>query len=139
MVFRRRVELFFGSIFHLNGSQRFLGTEWCRAAWFAIAFTLVFATALRTPAQTSVLMHHYDVGRTGQNTSETVLTPANVNSSTFEKLFSVPVDGAVYAQPLYVPGVAVAGQGSHNVVFVATEHDSLFAFDADTGGTPFSD
>jgi hypothetical protein len=135
MVFQRRVWLFFGLRFPRNGSQKCHRAGRRLAAWCALALAF-FSAAAGTSAQTSVLMHHYDLGRTGQNTNETILTTANVNSATFEKLFSVPVDGAVYAQPLYVPGVLVAGQGTHNVVFVATEHDSLYAFDADTGGTP---
>ena len=64
-------------------------------------------------AQTPILTQHYDNGRNGQNTSETILTTANVNSVTFGKLFSLSVQGYVYAQPLYVPGVAIAGQGDH--------------------------
>lgn len=79
----------------------------------------------------SILTHHYDVARTGANLSETVLTPANVNSTQFGKLFSLPVDGQMYAQPLYVPGVSIPGKGTHNVVYAATEHDSVYAFDAD--------
>jgi hypothetical protein len=59
-----------------------------------------------------------------------------VNSTAFGKLFSLSVVGYVYAPPLYVPGVAIAGQGTHNVLYVATEHDLLYAFDADTGGAP---
>ena len=78
-----------------------------------------------------VFTQHNDNGRTGQNVNETTLTPANVNSKSFGKLFAQAVDGQVYAQPLYVPNVSIAGQ-SHNVIYVATEADSVFAFDADS-------
>ena len=69
--------------------------------------------------------------RTGANLDETILTPTNVNSSTFGKLFSYPLDGIAFASPLYVPHIDIPGIGYHNVVIVATENDSVYAFDAD--------
>ena len=77
-----------------------------------------------------VLTYHNDVSRDGADTQEYALTAATVGSSTFGKLFSCAVDGAVYAQPLWVPGLTIGG-ASHNVLFVATQHDSLYALDAD--------
>jgi hypothetical protein len=84
------------------------------------------------PSATPVLQYHNDLASTGQNLAETALTPANVNSASFGKLFSTAVDGQVYAQPLYVPGLTVGG-AAHNVLFVATQHDSVYALDADSG------
>jgi outer membrane protein assembly factor BamB len=82
---------------------------------------------------TNVLTYHNDVARTGQNLTETTLTHANVNSSAFGKLLSVPVDGKVDAQPLYVSHLNLGTQGIHSVVYAATEHDSVYAIDADNG------
>jgi concanavalin A-like lectin/glucanase superfamily protein/HYDIN/CFA65/VesB family protein len=75
--------------------------------------------------------HHNDYLRTGANTSEIVLTPTNVNQAQFGKLFSYTLDGIAFASPLYVANVNIPGQGFHNVLYVATEHDSVYAWDAD--------
>src|ERR1700674_2670764 len=74
-----------------------------------------------------------DISRTGANTNETLLTPTNVNKNSFGRLFSFPVDYVVMGQPLYMPNVNIPGQGTHNVVYVVTEMDSVYAIDADTG------
>jgi len=68
--------------------------------------------------------------RSGVNSQELALAPGTVSSSTFGKLFSCPIDGYAYSQPLYMPNLAIPGNGIHNVIFVATEMDSVFAFDA---------
>jgi hypothetical protein len=79
----------------------------------------------------SVLTYHNDAQRTGLNPNEVLLNPANVSAASFGKQFSYPVDGQVYAQPLFVSSLANIAGGTHNVVFVATEHNSVYAFDAD--------
>jgi Bacterial lectin/Chitobiase/beta-hexosaminidase C-terminal domain len=98
-----------------------------------LALSALFVIPLCSSAQTNILTQHYDNARTGQNTNETILTPANVNSTTFGKLFSLAADGYVYAQPLYVANLAIPGNGTHNMLFIATEHDSVYAYDADNG------
>ncbi|MGH9558274.1 MAG: hypothetical protein ACRD30_03475 [Bryobacteraceae bacterium] len=99
----------------------------------ALAILLV---TIPLTAQVNVLTYQYDNTRAGTNSHEAVLTPANVNPGQFGKLFSYPVDGFIYGQPMYLANVQIAGKGTHNVVYVATEHDSVYAFDADsnTGG-----
>jgi hypothetical protein len=100
-----------------------------------IAFVLFSTIVAPAFGQTSVLTQHNDNARTGQNASETVLNTSNVNVNQFGKLFAMPSDGQVYAQPLYVPGVTING-GVHNLVILATENDSVYAYDADSSGAP---
>src|ERR1700719_4042282 len=107
----------------------------CDVYWSFGVFVLFSTIVAPAFGQTSVLTQHNDNARTGQNTSETVLNTSNVNMSQFGKLFAMPSDGQVYAQPLYVPGVSING-GVHNVVIIATENDSVYAYDADSGGAP---
>jgi hypothetical protein len=92
----------------------------------------VSGTGTSPTPQLSVTAYHNDNGRTGQNLLETVLTTKNVNSTNFGKLFAQPLDGYAYGQPLYVANVTIPSQGVHNVVYVATMNDSVYAFDADS-------
>jgi len=101
-----------------------------------ILIAVLLITALSVSAQTSVVTYHNDNARTGQYLSEILLAPANVRPGLFGKRFFLPVDGAVYGQPLYLPRVKVAGKGLHNALYVATGHDSLYAFDADDNSGP---
>ena len=80
----------------------------------------------------NVLTQHNDLSRSGSNPNETILTTSNVTENTFGKLFTLPIDGFTYAQPLYYAGVSIDG-GTHNVLYVATAHDSVYAFDANSG------
>ena len=98
----------------------------------AVATSMLLTGMAHLHAQTDVLTWHNDNARTGGNTAEAILTPAKVNSANFGLLAKVMVDGKVDAEPLYVSGVTVGGR-RHNVLFVATEHDTLYAVDADLG------
>jgi hypothetical protein len=97
----------------------------------AILLTLILPGAVYAQGATAVLMGQYNNSRTGANMNETILTPANVSAATFGLLFTQPVDANVFAQPLYVPGLTVNG-AVHNVTYVATLNNSVYAFDADT-------
>ena len=97
-------------------------------SFITLCAAIVLVSAL--DAQIDVVTNRYDPQLTGANLAETTLMPANVNVSQFGKLHSYPVDGAVYAQPLYVSGVPIAGT-TRNVLYVATMNDKLYAFDAD--------
>ena len=93
--------------------------------------TLTVTSTLPPPSSANVLTYHNDVGRTGQNLNETILTHSNVNSTNFGKRAFLTTDGLVDAEPLYVSNLQIGG-AAHNVVFVVTEHNSVYAFDADT-------
>ncbi len=113
----------------LGGPQSGIDSATDSLSFSGDSFAEVTDDAARASA---VLTYHNDNGRTGQNVNETTLTPANVNPARFGKLYSYPVDGYIYAQPLYVPQVIVPGDGVHNLVIVATQHDTVYAYDADS-------
>jgi len=114
------------------GRQEIMNKSWTLTRLRSVLLTASVAliSSVFLTGQVSVLTNRYDNGRTGLNPNETFLNPANVKSATFAKLGFYNVDGYVVAQPLYIPNVIIGGT-SHNVVFVATMHDSLYAFDAD--------
>ncbi len=97
-----------------------------------ILFLLIIFAVTVPAAAGDVLTYHNDLSRTGQNLNETILTTGNVNYNEFGLLFTLKVDSTIDAQPLYVSGLTINGL-SHNVVYTATENDSVYAFDADTG------
>ena len=102
-------------------------------ASLVLSWWFLFPAGSSAPAQmTDVLTYHNDNARTGQALHEEILTPANVKTNHFGKLWVLNVDGKVDAQTLYAAGVMIPGKGERNVLFVATEHDSVYAFDADS-------
>jgi hypothetical protein len=123
--------------------------DWVRRALVAMCATTAcssdrapnpdepFATSIArvTVAAVNVFTHHGDNQRTGENLLETILTTSNVQQAGFGKLFTLPVDDQIYAQPLYASQLSIVG-GTHNVVFVATMSNSVYAFDADIAGPP---
>jgi PQQ-like domain len=123
---------------HLAFRRRFRGTIYAVAAvlfMLGISLALVRAQdAARKPVQTAVnvLTYHNNAARTGANLAETTLAPSNINYNNFGKLWTFPTDGWVDAQPLYVSNLNMGTQGTHNVLFVATENDTLYAIDANT-------
>ena len=101
----------------------------------ALALSCVFSRDVTLRA-VEVLSHHYDQANTGVNSSETILTPSDITTSTFQKLYATPVDSKIFTQPLYVPGVTVTGgsyPGKHDLVIVGTQGDILYAIDAESG------
>ncbi len=106
-------------------AKRFAVHDW-------LCLLLLVCSSVAAMAQVNFYTKSYDTSRTGANLQETILTPANVNPSSFGKLFTVPTDGQIYTQPLYVSNLAIAG-GTHNVVFVGSMFNTLYAIDADNG------
>jgi hypothetical protein len=107
-----------------------------RAVFTNIAGTATTTAATLTANPSSVVdvtTYHNDIARTGQNTNEVVLTHANVKSATFGKLGFFATDGLVDAQPLYLSNVLIPNKGTHDVLYVVTEMDTVYAFDATTG------
>src|SRR5205823_1860070 len=114
------------------------------AIFFGLFLTLLTLSLFRSHARLDaaqlgaggIYTYHGDNMRTGWNSHEMLLSPATVNTTQFGKLWSRPVDGQMYAQPLYALGVDMGAAGTHNLLIAATEHDSVYAFDADTGDGP---
>lgn len=105
-------------------------------AAFTVCFILIFCLTVHVSAQVNVLTQHNDLKRTGWNMHETILNQSNVNVNSFGKLYTIPVDEQVYAQPLVVSNINVGGK-TRNVLYVATTNNSVYAFDADDpSGTP---
>jgi hypothetical protein len=114
--------------------RRFLPTYFRAVSSYSFLLAVVISLfAARMVAAQDVLTYHNNNLRSGVDSAETTLTLGNVNSNSFGKLFTVAVDGLVDAEPLYLSAVPISGNGTHNVLIVATENDSVYAFDADAG------
>ncbi len=117
-------------------SRRVRWVRWVLVVGLLLEWLVPFAgdggTTVRAAPPAPVLTHHYDNARTGANLTESVLTTTNVNRNTFGKRYTLPLNGNMFAQPLYVPGLTVGGQ-TRNVVFAATMHNSIYAYDAESG------
>jgi len=101
-----------------------------RRSLFIIGYFAAFSSAFISAAAQRMITSQYDNARAGANLGETILNPRNVNPRQFGKLFTLKVDGDIYAQPLFLGGVDFPGKGRHDTIFIATEHDSVYAFDA---------
>lgn len=113
--------------FYTTMAANAAGTAWASPS---LSFTTLVSDPVAKPV--AALAYRYDDSRIGLNTNESVLSPGRVNVNTFGRLFSYPVDGQVYAQPLVATNISIPGKGTHNVLYVVTEHDSAYAFDADS-------
>ena len=122
-----RIEIIRGPTSSQAKQQSF--SRWCAVATLSMLSVMLVSSAI---AQQPFLTSRGDATRSGANTNETMLTTSNVNSVSFGHLFSAPIDYQALAQPLYMPNVMIGGQ-SHNVVYVVTQSDSVYAFDADNG------
>jgi hypothetical protein len=127
-----------GASFGSNSSPTFIAIFTCNPCLrlrlpLLLVIALLSSSSSSLFAQQSITTSRADNARDGANINETLLTPANVNKNGFGHLFSAPVDYVVMAQPLYMPNVNIPGQGTHNVVYIATQADSVYAIDADTG------
>src|SRR5262249_11318168 len=100
--------------------------------WLRTAVPLMFLSCLISRGQVNILTSNAGNDRTNANLQENQLSPSTVGSSTFGRVAKLAVDGQVYAQPLYAAGLSLAGLGTHNVLFVATMHNSVYAWDADS-------
>src|ERR1700680_1979721 len=119
----------------LKGSHPVLRIDSQSSRTLAICLFLMIVGSVAVLGD-AVTTHHNDIKRAGATLNEAILNTSNVNVNSFGKLFSRIVDGQIYAQPLYAPTLTIPGQGVHNVIYVGTEHNTVYAFDADFPGMP---